>query len=164
MKTIVKGVLCVALLGMAGQAMALRVAYVDIKKVFDGYEGTQAAKEKLKKEADGEKEKLEKDQDKLKKKLDDLQSQKKVLAEAKYAEKEQAIMGEIRQLQGQIQTVQNDLSGQEQKLTEQILEEIREKVQKVADREKYEYVFEKSTLLFGGTEITASVLKELNSK
>ena len=164
MKKLVSVFCMVCLLGMSSRAMALRVAYVDIKKAFDGYQGTQAAKEKLKKEAESEKARLEKEQDKLKKKLDDLQAKKKALTEAKYSEQEGEIMGEIRALQGQIQTTQNDLAGQESKLTEGILDEIREVVHKVADREKYDYVLEKNTLLFGGTEITASVLKELNSK
>ena len=156
--------LFVALLGAAVPALALRVAMVDIKEAFDKYQGTTAAKDKLKKQAESAKAKLEKDQDKLKKKMEDLQAQKKALAESKYAEREQAVMGEVRQLKSEIDSVQNDLSSQEQKMTEQLLKEIREVVQKVADREKYDFVFEKSTLLFGGTEITASVLKELNSK
>ena len=156
--------LLAAFAGLATPAFALRVAYIDIKKAFDGYDGTKAAKEKLKKQAEGEKAKIEKQQDVLSKKLEELQSQKKALAESKYAEREKAIRGEIEALKNQVQSVQNDLAGQEQKMTEQILEEIREVVSKVADREKYDYVFEKSTLMFGGIEITASVVSELNSK
>src|SRR5688572_20903687 len=151
-------VLFAALLGLAVPAMALRVAFIDIKKAFDGYDGTKAAKEKLKKQAEGEKGKIEKEQEKLSKKLEELNSQKKALAESKYAERELAIRKEIDTLKNQVQLVQNELAGQEQKMTEQILEEIREVVAKVADRDKYDYVFEKSTLMFGGIEITASVI------
>jgi outer membrane protein len=164
MKKIIIGALLAACLSAATPAFALRVAYVDIKKVFDGYQGTEVAKEKLKKEAEDQKGSLEAKQDALKKKLDDLQAQKKALAPDKYNEREQAVMGEIKDLQGQIQQVQSDLAAQEQKMTEDIIDEIREVVGKVADREKYDYVFEKSTLLYGGMEITATVLNELNSK
>lgn len=164
MKKAVTVAMLAAFIGMAAPAFALRVAYIDIKKAFDGYAGTQTAKDKLKKEAEAEKGKIEKDQDKLSKKLEELQSQKKALAEAKYAEREKAIRGEIDELKARVQTVQSDLAGQEQKMTEQILDEIREVVHKVADREKYDYVFEKSNLLYGGMEITASVLNELNNK
>jgi len=164
MRTALKSAMVASFIAMAVPAFALRVAYIDIKKAFDGYDGTKAAKEKLKKQAEGEKAKIEKRQEELSKKLDELQSQKKALAEGKYAEREKGIRGEIETLKSQVQVVQNDLAGQEQKMTEQILEEIREVVSKVADREKYDYVFEKSTLMYGGIEITASVINELNSK
>jgi outer membrane protein len=165
MKKLLMFAVFLSLLGLKVPAdAAMRVGYVDIAKVFDRYQGTQTAKEKLKKVAQEQKGKLEKDQDKLKKKLDDLQAKKKALTEEKYKQQEAAIMDEIRQLQGQIQVVQNDLQNQEKQLTSQILDEIREVVKKVADREKWDYVFEQNALLFGGTEITATVLKELNGK
>lgn len=153
-----------ALALMAGQAHALRIAYVDIAKVFDRYDGTAKAKEELKGKAEGEKAKLEKDQEKLRKKLDDLQAKKKALTEENYAKQEQVTMKEIQELQKRISTVQNDLIGQEKQLTGQILEEIREVVKKVADKEKYDYVLELNALLYGGTEITATVIRELNDK
>lgn len=164
MKPAVKSALLITLLAMATPALALRVAYIDIKKAFDGYDQTKVAKEKLRKAAEGEKSKIEKEQDKLSKKLEELQAQKKALAESKYKEREGAVRGEIDTLKAKVQSVQNDLAGQEQKMTEQILDEIRETVHKVADREKYDYVFEKSTLMYGGIEITASVISELNAK
>jgi outer membrane protein len=165
MKKLFVSAVIAGMLGLGASAHAgLRIAYVDIAKVFDRYQGTQDAKAKLKKEAEDQKAKLEKDQDKLKAKLDELQGKKKALTEEKYKEQEDKIMGEIRDLQGQIQVVQNDLQNQEKQMTSQILDEIREVVKKVADREKWDYVFEQNALLYGGTEITATVLKELNEK
>lgn len=164
MKKMVMGLVMAAFMGVTTHAFALRVAYIDIKKAFDGYSGTQIAKDKLKKEAEDQKSKLEEDQDRLKKKLDDLQAQKKALAPEKYSEREATVTGEVKDLQAQIQQVQSDLAAQEQKMTEEIIDQIREVVGQVAEREKYDYVFEKSTLLYGGVEITASVLTELNNK
>jgi outer membrane protein len=164
MKTVIQRSLLAAFILASVPAFALRVAYIDIKKAFDGYEGTKEAKEKLKKQAEGEKSKIEGEQDKLSKQLEELQSQKAALSPAKYAERKKAIETDVDTLKSQVQVVQNDLAGQEQKMTEDILEEIREVVAKVADREKYDYVFEKSTLMYGGIEITASVINELNAK
>lgn len=164
MKTAIQRTLLAAFIAASVPAFALRVAYIDIKKAFDGFEGTKAAKEKLKKQAEGEKAKIEKEQDKLSKQLEELQSQKQALAASKYSERKKAIETDVDALKSQVQVVQNELAGQEQKMTEDILEEIREVVAKVADREKYDYVFEKSTLMYGGIEITASVINELNSK
>jgi outer membrane protein len=164
MKKILSVAFAAALLGLTAQAQALRIAYVDVKKAFDAYQGTQVAKEKLKRQVDEQKEKLENDQNKLKKELSDLQSKKSVMTEAKYKEAEAKVAAKIRELQDRIQATTADLQQQEAKLTAQIVDLIKEATSKVAKKEKYDFVFESSNLLFGGDEITSSVIKELNSK
>ncbi len=155
----------VALLSLgASQAWALRIATIDVKKAFDAYNGTQSAKEKLKKQVDEEKDKLEGERDAIKKELSDLQAKKSVLTEAKYKEQEQKIVTKVSAVQEKIQTTTADLQAQEAKLTNQIVDLIKEAAQKVAKKEKFDFVFESSNVLFGGEEITSSVIKELNAK
>jgi Skp family chaperone for outer membrane proteins len=148
----------------ASQAWALRIATIDVKKAFDAYNGTQVAKDKLKKQVEVEKDKLEGERDAIKKELNDLQAKKSVMAEAKYKEAEQKIVAKVSAVQEKIQTTTADLQSQESKLTSQIVDLIKEATQKVAKKEKYDFVFESSNLLFGGEEITSSVIKELNAK
>lgn len=164
MKKIAAFAFAMGLLGLSTAAFAQRLAYVDVKKAFDAYTGTQTAKDKLKKQVDEEKAKLEKDQDGLKKKLNDLKAKESVLPKEKYKTQEEAIMVEIRALQERIQTTTADLQQQEAKLTSQIVDLIKEATAKVAKKEKYDFVFEASNILYGGDEITSSVIKELNSK
>ena len=155
----------VAMLSLgASQAWALRIATIDVKKAFDAYSGTQSAKDKLKKQVDEEKDKLEGERDSIKKELSDLQSKKSVMSEAKYKEQEQKIGSKVQAVQEKIQTTTADLQAQEAKLTNQIVDLIKEAAQKVAKKEKYDFVFESSNVLFGGEEITSSVIKELNAK
>ena len=148
----------------ASQAWALRIATIDVKKAFDAYNGTQVAKDKLKKQVDSEKEKLEGERDAIKKELTDLNAKKSVMAEAKYKEAEQKIVTKVSAVQEKIQTTTTDLQAQEAKLTSQIVDLIKEATQKVAKNEKYDFVFESSNVLFGGDEITSTVIKELNAK
>ncbi len=148
----------------ASQAWALRIATVDVKKAFDAYNGTQSAKDKLKAQVDSEKEKLEAERDAIKKELSDLQGKKSVMTEAKYKEQEEKIVAKVSAVQEKIQTTTADLQAQESKLTNQIVDLIKEATTKVANKEKYDFVFESSNVLFGGEEITSSVIKELNSK
>lgn len=157
-------VLMLGLLGLSIPAFAMRIAYVDVKKAFDAYTGTQTAKDKLKRQVEEEKGKLEKDQEVLKKELGDLQAKKSVMTEAKYKEQEEKIVVKIRALQERIQTTTNDLQQQEARLTAQIVDLIKEATAKVAKKEKYDYVFESSNILFGGDEVTSTVIKELNAK
>jgi Skp family chaperone for outer membrane proteins len=148
----------------ASQAWALRIGIIDVKKAFDAYSGTQVAKDKLKKQVDEEKDKLEGERDAIKKELNDLQAKKSVMAEAKYKEAEQKIVAKVSAVQEKIQTTTADLQNQESKLTSQIVDLIKEATQKVAKKEKYDFVFESSNVLFGGEEITSTVIKELNAK
>jgi Skp family chaperone for outer membrane proteins len=107
--------LAVGLLGMTAAAQAQRIAVVDIKKVFDAYTGTAAAKATLKQKVDDEKGELEREKDALDKEASDLQGQKSVLSD-------------------------------------------------VAKRDKYDLVFEASNLLYGGDDITASAIEEVNNQ
>ena len=157
-------ILALLALGLSSPALAMRVAFVDVKKAFDAYSGTDQAKNKLKKQVEDEKGKLEKEQDVLKKELSDLQAKKSVLTQKKYEEEEAKIVDKIKARQGRIQATQNDLMSQEQKLTAQIVDLIKEATAKVAKKEKYDYVFESSNILFGGDEITNTVIRELNQK
>lgn len=156
--------IALGLMAVSSAAQAMRVAYVDVKKVFEAYEGTQSAKDSLKKEVESEKGKLEKEQDTLKTELGSLQAKKSVMTEAKYKEAEDKVVVKIKALQEKIQTTTNDLQQKEAKLTSNIVDLIKEAVGKVAKREKYDYVFESSNVLFGGDEITASVIKQMNNK
>jgi Skp family chaperone for outer membrane proteins len=164
MKKFLTLALAFGLLGMAVPAHALRIAYVDVKKAFDAYQGTQTAKDKLKKQVETEKGKLEDEQTALKAELSALQAKKSVMTESKYKEQEAKVADKIRALQDKIQTTTQDLQQQEAKLTSQIVDLIKEATDKVAKKEKYDFVFEASNILFGGDEITSSVIKELNSK
>lgn len=162
MKKIAVFALALGLLGMSSAASAMRVAYVDVKKVFDAYTGTQSAKDKLKKEVADEKAKLEKEKDALDKEATELQAKKSVLPDAKYKEQVEKIQVKGRALQDKFTEVTNDLQQQEAKQTSQIVDFIKEATSKVAKKEKYDLVFEASNLLFGGDEITASVIAEIN--
>ena len=70
----------------------------------------------------------------------------------------------ISAVQEKIQTTTADLQAQESKLTAQIVDLIKEAASKVAKKEKYDIVIESSNVLFGGEDVTASVIKELNAK
>lgn len=156
--------LALGLTAISGAAHAVRIAYVDVKKAFEAYSGTQSAKESLKKEVESEKERLEKDQEVLKDELGALQAKKSVMTEAKYKESEEKIVVKIRALQERIQTTTAGLQQKEAKLTAEIVDLIKEATSQVAKKEKYDFVLESSNILFGGDEITATVIKELNKK
>lgn len=148
--------------GVSAPAWALRIAYVDVAELFDQYDGTRTAKEDLKKEALKKRKELEGQQEDMQKQIEDLKAQKAVLSSAKYKEKEDKLKGQVQALQEQVQSVQDDLAGKEKSKTKAILNEIRGIVKELAEEEKYDYIFEKNSLVFGGDDVTYKVLKKLN--
>jgi outer membrane protein len=157
-------VFAAALLGTSVAAQAARIAYVDVKKVFDAYSGTQSAKDALKHKVEEERSKMEKEKDELDKSFTDLQSKRSVLTEAKFKEETEDLQVKGKALQDKYQSVTDELQKEEAQQTSQIVDLIKEAVSKVAKREKYDLVFEASNLLYGGDEITASVIEEVNGK
>jgi Skp family chaperone for outer membrane proteins len=157
--------LAAALSLCSAQAFAMRIAIVDVKYVFDHYNGTQSAKDKLKAQVDEQKGKLEKDQDDLKKKMGDLESKKSVLAEDKYEAQKKELMGEVTDLQQRIQSTTDDLQKREADMTSAIIGVIKDSVKKVAQENKYDFVFDKSDIVYGDADdITNKVTLDLNNK
>jgi outer membrane protein len=164
MKKVVVYAFAAALAGLSVPAFATRIATVDVKKVFDAYSGTQAAKDALKKKVDEEKSSLEKEKDSLEKEASTLQGKKSVLTDAKFKEEAEALQVKERDLQEKFQKVTDKLQKEEAEQTAEIVDLIKEAASRVAKREKYDLVFEASNLLYGGDEITASVIEEVNKK
>jgi outer membrane protein len=157
--------LAAAFVALSADAFALRIAQVDVKSVFEKYNGTQSAKDKLKKEVDEEKGKLEKDQDILKKKMSDLEAKKSVLSTEKYKQEQDDLSTEIRALQERIQTTTSDLQKKESDMTAAIVGVIKDAVRDVAKDQKYDFVFDNSTIVYGDADdISAKVVLKLNNK
>jgi len=165
MKTKLTLALAAALSLGSVQAFAMRIAIVDVKFVFDHYNGTQSAKDKLKGQVDTEKTKLQKDKDALTKKMGDLESKKSVLAADKYNDQKKALMVEVDGLQQHIQSITDDLQKREADMTAAIIGVIKDSVKKVAQDNKYDFVFDKSDIVYGDADdITNKVTLDLNSK
>ena len=151
-------------LGLSASAAAERIAYVDIAEIFDQYEGTATAKEQLKQEADKEKGKLAKQKDKLEAEIESLQSKQSVMTKEKYKQKEDELRKRTAALQQEIQEISNQLIIKEKNLTKNIVDEIKAIVAEVAEDEKYDLIFEKNAVMYGGKDITYLVIKRMNRK
>ena len=154
----------VAVLALSVSASAARMAYVDIAEIFDQYEGTTTAKEQLKQEADKQKDQLQKQKEKLEAEVEALRAKESVMTKEKYEEKENELRKKTGKLQQEIQEISNNLVLKEKTMTKNILDEIRAIVGEVAQDEKYDYIFEKSAIMFGGKDVTYKVVKRMNRK
>jgi len=151
-------------LGIVGSAFALNVGYVDIKKVFNQYEGTKKAKAKLQGALEKEQKNIESKKDELLKLKDDLEKKASVLDKDKVRAKQEELQSKYEKLQKEAIEIEQKLRAQEEELTSNIVGEIRNIVKKIAEEKKFDLVFEQNMLLYGGEDITFTVLKKMNEQ
>lgn len=164
MKKVLLVIFAVVFLGVLAYAQELKIGYVDIEKVFNQYSGTKSAKEKLKKDVEKEQKILEQEKDAIKKELDELDKKSSVMDKKQANEKKDALQKKAEQLQMKTLEVQQKLLTKEKELTANIIDEIRAIIAKIGKEKKYDYIFEKTMLLFGGEDITYLVIKAINEQ
>jgi outer membrane protein len=144
------------------QVYALNVGYVDIEKVFNQYSGTKKAKEKLQKEVQSEQAAMQKEKADIEKTLENLDKKSSIMDKKELAKQKDALEERYKKLQAKMMEVQQRLLAKEKDMTSNLVDEIRAIIVKIAKDKKYDYVFEKNMLLFGGDDITVYVIKEIN--
>ncbi len=164
MKKVLLGVLAVLFFGVLVYAQELKIGYVDIEKVFNQYSGTKSAKEKLKKDVEKEQKALEQEKDAIKKELDELDKKSAVMDKKQLSAKKEELQKKAEQLQMKTLDVQQKLLTKEKELTANIIDEIRAIIAKIGKEKKYDYIFEKTMLLYGGEDITYLVIKAINEQ
>jgi Skp family chaperone for outer membrane proteins len=154
----------IAFFVLTAHVYALSVGYVDIEKVFDQYEGTKKAKDKLKKEVDAEQAALEKETNSIKKTMDDLDKKSSIMDKKELQKQKDDLQDRYEKLKLKTVQVQQDLMAKEKEMTANLVDEIRAIIVKISKDKKSDYVFEKNTLLFGGEDITYLVIKQINEQ
>ncbi|HDQ25712.1 MAG TPA: OmpH family outer membrane protein [bacterium] len=143
-------------------ASGIKVGYVDIEKVFNQYEGTKKAKDRLKAELDREQAALEKEKAAIIKESEDLEKKSTVMDRSELMKKQGELKTKAERLQMKTLEIQQKLLTKEKEMTAGLVDELRAIVVKIAKNNKYDYVFERNMLLFGGDDITGLVTKEMN--
>ena len=83
----------------------------------------------------------------------------------KYKQEQDDLSTEIRALQERIQTTTSDLQKKESDMTAAIVGVIKDAVRDVAKDQKYDFVFDNSTIVYGDADdISAKVVLKLNNK
>ncbi|HDQ25632.1 MAG TPA: OmpH family outer membrane protein, partial [bacterium] len=150
------------LMVFSSSAFALKVGFVDIERVFSQYSGTKAAQEKLMKKKDEMEKKIEDEKKKLLAQKEDLDKKSGVLDRSNLQRQQEDLQKKVVSLSKDAEEKARQLMREEQEATGQIIEHIRAVVQQVAKEKKYDYVFEKNLILFGGDDLTFDVITKMN--
>ena len=143
-----------------GIARAEKMAFVDVAKVFDGYQKTKDNDSKL--QSAGKKK--EEERDALVHEIRRLKDEQALLAEDARDKKQEAIDAKVRELQEFDAGARRDLGQQRNQTVRDIFKDIDEVVQRYGERKGYDFIFNDRVLLFRSSrfDISKDILEELN--
>ena len=144
------------------QAAELKVGYVNLAKVFDGYDRTKASDATLEKQGKQKDAELEGRMNELKKLRQSLELLNDEAKEAKRREIEE----KSDEMQRFRTSTARDLRRDRDRVAKDILDDIEKALQEYAKTNGYAFIFDSRSLLYGESahDVTDEVLKLLNSK
>lgn len=150
------------ILGTASNALAEKFAYVDVGRIFDGYEKTKSQDGVL--SAAGESRQAERDQ--KVQEVRRLKDELALLGEENRAEKQSMIDDKIKALQEFDAGAAKDLRKMRDDAVREILKDIDDLIKEIGSAKGYDFVFNERALLFSkdNYDITEEVMTELNTR
>ena len=144
-----------------------KLAYVDLQRALEETNDGKAAKARLKSDFDQKQKELDAKQDELKKMKDDFDKKSALMKDDAKQKMQQDMQQRLMQLQDTYARLQGDLQKKEAEATRGILARLAAVVQKIAERENFQMVLERSSAVVYGKpalDITNEVIRTYNSQ
>ena len=149
-------------------ALIAKIGYIDVQKVFQGYEKTGDLEASLKKSQAEHQQNLEKLKEEIEKLKRELEQQELILTESAREEKRTEIDRRVRELDNLTRDITEKLEKEREEYTDEIVKDIYAMTKSIAEREGYRLVFHKEALIYATPEpefdLTEKVLSQLNGK
>jgi outer membrane protein len=138
---------------------------IDIQKVLNESEAGKKAKSDLESLIKSKQANIDEKGRAIDKLKSDMEKQSSILSEDARKKKEDELERMVRVYQHLVQDSQAELKKKESELTDGILKQIRDMVDKIGEEEGYTIIFEKGTVLYSskGIDITEDVLKRFDA-
>jgi outer membrane protein len=143
-----------------------KIAFVDLQRALEETKDGQAAKAKLKSDFDQKQKELDAKQDELKKMKDDFDKKSSLMKDDAKQKMQQDMQQRLMQLQETYARLQGDLQKREAEATRGILAKLSGVVQKIAERDHFVMVLERSSSVVYGQpslDITNEVIRTYNT-
>jgi len=143
-----------------------KMAFVDLQRALEEIKDGQAAKARLKSDFDKKQKELDEKQEELKKMKEDFDKKSALMKEDAKQKMQQEMGMRLQQLQETYARLQGDLQKKEAEATRGILAKLSGVVQKIAEREHFMLVLERSSSVVYGQpslDITNEVIRTYNS-
>ena len=153
----------------AGRAQAAddKIGYVDLQRALEETNDGKAAKAKLKSDFDKKQKELDEKQEELKKAKEDFDKKSALMKDDAKAKAAGDLQARFLQLQETFGRLQKDLATKESEATRGILAKLSGVVQKIAEREHFAMVLERSSSVVYGKpalDVTNEVIRTYNSQ
>lgn len=148
--------------GLSVGAEELKIGYVNLGKVFDGYQRTRASDETLEKKGKQKETELEGRMSELKKLRQSLELLNEEVRETRAREIEE----KAEELQRFRTSTARDLRRERDKIAKGILQEIHQGIEQYANANNFSLILDERSLLHGASvhDLTGEILKALNSR
>jgi outer membrane protein len=144
-----------------------KIGYVDLQRALEETNDGKAAKAKLKSDFDKKQKELDDKQEELKKAKEDFDKKSSLMKEDAKQKMQADMQSRLMQLQETYARLQGDLQKKEAEATRGILAKLSGVVQKIAERENFVMVLERSSSVVYGKpalDITNEVIRTYNSQ
>lgn len=143
----------------------IKVGYVDVQKIFDSCPSVQKATLNLKKEIEMKQGSIAKGEGEIIKLQNELKDKEVVLSEAEKKKRQKEIEDKITSLRKKAESDRLALMAREKRLTQSIINSIRDILTGIAKKEKISLVLEKDSVLYSteAVDLTEKVIEELGS-
>ncbi len=144
-----------------------KIAFVDLQRALEETNDGKAAKARLKSDFDQKQKELDAKQEELKKMKEDFDKKSALMKEDAKQKMQQDMGMRLQQLQETYARLQGDLQKKEADATRGILAKLSGVVQKIAERENFAMVLERSSAVVYGKpalDITNEVIRNYNSQ
>lgn len=144
-----------------------KLAYVDLQRALEETNDGKAAKAKLKADFDQKQKELDAKQEELKKMKEDFDKKSALMKDDAKNKMQQDMQQRLMQLQDTYARLQSELQKREAEATRGILAKLSAVVQRIAERENFAMVLERSSSVVYGKpalDITNEVIRTYNSQ
>jgi len=152
----------------AVSATDVKIAYVDLQKALKETKAGKSARASLEKIFNKKKSEFQKVEKDLKSKQEDLQKKAMVLSDEVRSQKQMDLQKDMIEYQKKVSESQQELQKKEQALTKPILEGLQKAITRIATRDKYTMILEKSQqgIVWAekGLDLTDELIKEYEKK
>ncbi len=160
--------LALSLFSGAIEAGELKIGYANLQRALNECEAGKSAKEALQREAKGKEEELNRKEQELKALREEIEKKSAVWNAETRARKEREFQTKSQEFQKQYMEYGEELNRKKRETEGRIIDELREIVNEIAERDGYTYIFEVSLggVLYGPPEadITDEVIKVYNER
>ena len=141
-----------------------KIAVFDMKKVFDEYEKTKQFTKDLEEWGNTKKAEVENKKKEIEDLMKSFYAQSGLLSDEAKKAKQKDIEEKTQDYQKKSQDIIQEFSKQEKLKTDALVVDISVAAEAVAKELKYDLLFDKKALVFGGDDITDKIVKRVNKK